>query len=73
MRLKAQFQHASPEPAHALPELVVIGFLLCAIAIRALDLLSPPVPVNPDCQPTVANQALILCAVRPNQRAQAQR
>src|SRR5579862_5975819 len=63
MRLRAQFQHETRESAHVLPEVFVIGFLLCAISIRALDLLSPPVPMNLDCQPTAADRALIACAI----------
>lgn len=66
MRLKAQFRQEARESAHVLPELFIIGFLLCAISVRALDLLSPAAPMDLDCRPVAANRAVIPCAIRPS-------
>jgi hypothetical protein len=41
--------------------------LTAMVLLRILDICSPPAVENPDCTPTLANEAVISCAVRPDQ------
>jgi hypothetical protein len=71
MRTKMETQNVSGRqisgPPSAAPEYTLIAILVAMVLLRILDICSPPAVNNPDCTPTLANQAVISCAVRPEQ------
>jgi hypothetical protein len=58
-------------PPSAAPEIALIAILTAVVLLRILDIYSPPAVENPDCTPTLANEAVISCAVRPDQNRNA--
>jgi hypothetical protein len=59
-------QQLPDRPSEA-PEWTLIAILGAMVLLRILDIFSPQAVENPDCTPTLANQAVISCAVRPDQ------
>ena len=66
MRTKTQIQNVSGQPSDA-PEIALIVILVSMVLLRLLDIASPPASENSDCTPTLANRAVISCAVRGDQ------
>jgi hypothetical protein len=58
-------------PPSAAPEIALIAILTAVVLLRILDICSPPAVENPDCTPTLANEAVISCAIRPDQNRNA--
>jgi hypothetical protein len=75
MRTKTGTQNASgrqvSEPPSAAPEIALIAILTAMVLLRILDICSPPAVENPNCTPTLANEAVISCAIRPDQNRNA--
>jgi hypothetical protein len=71
MRTKTQIQKVSGQPGSLAPEISLIAFLSAMVLLRMLDLYSPGAAINPACSPTLADRAVISCAIRPDQNLNA--
>jgi hypothetical protein len=63
MRSKTQIQNISGQPKDA-PKIAIAAVLVGIILLRVMDIFSPPPLNSPVCTPTLADRAVISCAVR---------